>query len=74
MCIRDSDNTGTPLINTEKSTIRANAISDNITKMGFDVNILTSTGFGDSNPVAPNDSPENQNLNRRVEIVLRWSY
>lgn len=69
-----TDNTGTPLINTEKSTIRANVLSETVTKMGFDINIITSTGFGDSNPIAPNDSPENQNLNRRVEIVLRWNY
>ena len=69
-----TDNTGTPIINTEKSTIRANTITDLIIKMGFDPVIITTTGFGDSSPVAPNDSPENQNLNRRVELVLRWSY
>lgn len=69
-----TDNTGTPLINTEKSTIRANVISHAIGKMGFEPQIISATGFGESSPVAPNDSPENQNLNRRVEIVLHWSY
>jgi outer membrane protein OmpA-like peptidoglycan-associated protein len=69
-----TDNTGTPLINTEKSTIRANVIANIVTKMGFEPQIITSTGFGEANPVVPNDSPENQNLNRRVEIVLHWSY
>jgi outer membrane protein OmpA-like peptidoglycan-associated protein len=42
--------------------------------MGFEPQLISATGFGESSPVAPNDSPENQNLNRRVEIVLHWSY
>jgi len=69
-----TDNTGTPMINTEKSTVRANIITDALIKIGFDVNIITTTGFGDSNPLVPNDSPENQDVNRRAEIVVRWSY
>lgn len=67
-----TDNTGTPLINTEKSTIRANAIAAYIAGLGFDPANILATGFGDSNPLAPNDSPENQDRNRRVELVIRW--
>lgn len=67
-----TDNTGTPIINVEKSTIRANAVSAIVQKMGFDSSIITTTGFGDANPLVPNDSPENQNKNRRAEIMIRW--
>lgn len=67
-----TDNTGTPMINIQKSTIRANVIAETIHSLGFDYSIITATGFGDESPLAPNDSPENQDLNRRVEIVLRY--
>jgi hypothetical protein len=67
-----TDNTGTPLINTEKSTIRANAIAEQVTALGFEPGSILATGFGDSNPLTPNDSPENQDMNRRVEMVIRW--
>jgi type VI secretion system protein ImpK len=32
---------------------------------------VTGEGMGDQEPVAPNDTPNNRALNRRVEIVLR---
>ncbi|MEO5335630.1 MAG: OmpA family protein [Magnetospirillum sp. WYHS-4] len=32
---------------------------------------LTAQGFADSRPVAPNSSPENRALNRRVDIVIQ---
>lgn len=67
-----TDNTGTPMINIQKSTIRANLLYEVISAMGFEPQTLTSTGFGDSNPLVENSSPENQDKNRRVEIVVRW--
>lgn len=69
-----TDNTGTPMINIQKSTIRANVVTSVISKMGFDPSIITSTGFGESSPLVPNDSPGNQDKNRRVEIMVHWSY
>ena len=33
-------------------------------------NRIRSEGRGSTNPVAPNDSPENKAKNRRVEITL----
>ncbi len=40
----------------------------------LDVSRLIAAGFGEHHPVAPNDTPENRRLNRRVEFILlpRW--
>ncbi len=34
---------------------------------------ITAQGFGSSRPLAPNDTPENQSSNRRVEIAIEIS-
>ncbi|MGC4056896.1 MAG: OmpA family protein [Chitinophagaceae bacterium] len=67
-----TDNTGTPIINTEKSSIRANNVRAAVMEYGFDPTMISATGFGDASPLLPNDSPEHQDMNRRVELVIRW--
>lgn len=67
-----TDNSGTPLINEEKSAIRAHVVANEIIQMGFAQDIVSATGFGEANAIAPNDSPENQDKNRRVELIVRW--
>jgi chemotaxis protein MotB len=37
---------------------------------GVDPNILSAKGFGDTHPVASNDTPQGRAQNRRIEIVL----
>jgi outer membrane protein OmpA-like peptidoglycan-associated protein len=37
---------------------------------GIDDSRITVTGFGESSPVATNDTSAGRQLNRRVEIVL----
>jgi len=66
-----TDNSGTPLINMEKSTIRANTLSTLISNAGFVSWNIQPTGFGEVNPIVPNDSPENQDRNRRAEVIIR---
>ncbi len=34
---------------------------------------LSAVGYGEYRPLAPNDSPENMQLNRRVDITILWS-
>ncbi len=68
-----TDNTGTPMINIEKSTERANKITAALEKAGFSKDKIVATGFGDVNELVPNDSPENQDKNRRADIVVRWA-
>jgi chemotaxis protein MotB len=38
---------------------------------GMDVKTLSAAGYADQLPVAPNDTPENKQKNRRIEIVLQ---
>jgi chemotaxis protein MotB len=42
---------------------------------GFDPAQLSAGGYGEYHPVAPNDTPDGRNRNRRVDIVvLNTSY
>jgi flagellar motor protein MotB len=57
--------------NWELSTARALAVLRFFErKTELDPERLSATGYGEYHPVAPNDSPENKKLNRRVEIVV----
>jgi chemotaxis protein MotB len=38
---------------------------------GMKPEVLAAAGYGEFDPVAPNDTPEKRALNRRVEIVLQ---
>lgn len=66
-----TDNSGTPMINEQLSYQRAYLISNILTGMGFDNSIVIVHGWGEANPLAENDTEENRDKNRRVEIVIR---
>jgi len=55
--------------NQKLSEERAKTVMNRLVSMGIDPNRLTSKGFGESKPVAPNDTPEGKASNRRVEFV-----
>jgi chemotaxis protein MotB len=58
--------------NWELSAFRAIAVMDYLDqKGGIDRRRLAAGGYGDTRPLVPNTSPDNQAKNRRVEIVLR---
>ena len=58
--------------NWELSAARAASVARYFeTKHQIDPKRLESAGFSMYRPVAPNDSPENKERNRRVEIVLK---
>lgn len=48
---------------------RANSVKDFLVNQGVEANITTS-GYGEKQPVASNDTPEGRQLNRRVEIIV----
>ena len=57
--------------NWELSVMRATAVLDYMHEAGkLPKKQLAAFGYGSNRPVAPNDSPENRALNRRVRIVL----
>ncbi|WP_338328087.1 OmpA family protein [Enterobacter asburiae] len=66
-----SDNTGTPQLNQTLSLKRAEAVRNWMRDTG-DVpeSCFAVQGYGESRPVATNDTPEGRALNRRVEISL----
>jgi chemotaxis protein MotB len=45
-------------------------VEDLIRDHGIDPNRLQATGNSDTRPVVPNNSPEHQAENRRVQIVV----
>lgn len=68
------DNQGSRVFNLGLSDRRARAVVDWLVKRGIDRRRLTAEGHGPDRPIGPNDTPEGQQNNRRVEfhIVTRY--
>jgi chemotaxis protein MotB len=56
--------------NTELSLKRASEAVSYFQSQGVNPSLLNAQGFGESNPIASNDTPEGRAKNRRIEIVL----
>jgi len=65
-----TDNTGTDAINDPLSENRAKAVSAYLVSQGVDPSRLEEKWYGSKQPKYPNDTPENQAKNRRVEIGI----
>ncbi len=50
------------------SELRAKAVAAFLIKKGISESRIKTSGFGESNPIASNDSPESRKENRRVEF------
>src|SRR5690606_39121260 len=65
-----TDNVGNPDFNQKLSERRATAVKTFLEKeYGIDGSRLEAQGFGDTRPVASNDTPEGRQANRRAELV-----
>ena len=56
--------------NIDLSSRRAGNVVAYLTSQGVNPNIVSAKGFGDTHPVASNDTPQGRAQNRRIEIVL----
>lgn len=56
--------------NWELSSARASDVVRFLAAKGVPQNTMSAQGFGDSRPVASNDTPQGRAKNRRVEIVI----
>ncbi len=65
-----ADSTGKTQLNQELSERRAMAVRDALLDLGVARERISQRGYGESYPVAANDTAQNRQLNRRVEIVL----
>ena len=63
-----TDSQGAESMNRDLSERRAMAVRDFLVENGIDPDRLTYKGYGESKPVASNDTPEGRAKNRRVEI------
>jgi chemotaxis protein MotB len=53
------------------SSRRAGAVVTYLVSQGVNPNIISAKGFGDTHPVAPNDTPTNRAKNRRIVITIQ---
>ena len=65
-----TDSVGTDSYNQGLSERRANAVKDYLTAQGIKASRLTARGYGESRPVASNDTDEGRAENRRVELIV----
>ncbi len=65
-----TDSTGAAAYNQGLSERRATAVQNALQQLGVAPGRVAMRGYGESFPVAANDTPSNRQLNRRVEIIL----
>lgn len=65
-----TDSIGGDDYNRRLSEQRAQAVRDYLVQQGIVSDAITASGFGKSEPVASNDTPEGRQQNRRVELVV----
>ena len=65
-----TDSVGSDEFNQQLSERRADSVRDFLAEQGVPASSITAHGFGKTQPVASNDTPEGRQRNRRVEIVV----
>jgi len=66
-----TDSTGTTEYNQKLSERRADAVRDQLLRDGVPASRVSVKGYGESNPVADNSTPEGRQSNRRVQLEIR---
>lgn len=65
-----TDSQGSEAFNAELSRSRAQALVTAMTEAGIDTANMSSRGYGESRPVATNQTEEGREINRRIEFRL----
>jgi len=65
-----TDSSGGAVRNRELSKLRAESVREYLIGRGIAKGRLVAKGFGPDKPIAPNDSPEGREANRRVEFNI----
>lgn len=65
-----TDSVGGDDYNQQLSENRAAAVRDYLIEQGVAASSVTARGFGKTQPIASNDTPEGRQRNRRVELVV----
>ena len=67
-----TDSDGDDALNLDLSKRRAESVKNELSsKFGVEASRMETEGAGESKPVAPNDTPANKAMNRRVEFIRR---
>lgn len=70
MLVMHTDNTGSDAYRDQITIDRVNSVFDWFGNSGSDTRYLFSYALGDEMPLKPNDSMDNRDRNRRLEIYL----
>ena len=70
LLVGHTDSVGTASYNLDLSQRRAGAVADYLIARGVPAARLATSGRGETDPVAPNDTDADRQLNRRVEVVV----
>jgi outer membrane protein OmpA-like peptidoglycan-associated protein len=70
LLVGHTDSVGTASYNLDLSQRRAGAVADYLISRGVPAARLATSGRGETDPVAPNDTDADRQLNRRVEVVV----
>ena len=65
-----TDSAGDPSSNKKLSLARADAVKDIMVKGGIDGARIRVAGYGEEDPIAPNETAQGRALNRRLELVV----
>lgn len=65
-----TDSKGSAAYNRRLSELRAEKVAGYLRSRNIDIASLTAKGYGESQPVATNETPEGRERNRRVEIRI----
>ncbi|MFO7561858.1 MAG: OmpA family protein [Enhygromyxa sp.] len=65
-----TDSDGTAAYNRKLSQRRADSVMAYLVEHGVEAERLVAVGFGEDQPMVPNDSDENKEKNRRVEFII----